>query len=219
MQYDWMQYNCMQYDWMQYNCMQYDWMQYNCMQYDCMQCNCTILSVTETQLNIPVCQVLIIQSESRNVSWKTSIHFSSPSLLFHFPFLTSFSLPFAEEFSVRIQKDTKGGIEHFYSPLIVSRSLRTLLLTGPEYWELINPSWSLCNKGKRQSPIDIKPEQLLFDPSLESIQVIGNKVWGQNVFFSYSLSLSLSIFFSLSLSLDIFHPLLLSFRGNRRAMW
>lgn len=53
-------------------------------------------------------------------------------------------------------------------------------LTGPEYWELINPGWSLCNKGKRQSPIDIRPEQLLFDPSLESIQVIGNKVRRQS---------------------------------------
>lgn len=38
--------------------------------------------------------------------------------------------------------------------------------TGPAFWGLINPEWNMCNKGRRQSPIDISPDKLLFDPDL-----------------------------------------------------
>lgn len=47
---------------------------------------------------------------------------------------------------------------------------------GPDYWGVINPEWSLCSKGKRQSPIDIQPDQLLFDPTLEPLHISGNLV-------------------------------------------
>lgn len=34
----------------------------------------------------------------------------------------------------------------------------------------------LCNKGRHQSPIDIIPDQLLFDPNLIPLQITGNQV-------------------------------------------
>ncbi|KAL5275717.1 hypothetical protein ACFFRR_001519 [Megaselia abdita] len=39
-------------------------------------------------------------------------------------------------------------------------------ISGPAFWGLINPEWNMCNKGRRQSPIDISPDKLLFDPDL-----------------------------------------------------
>ncbi|GFY72808.1 putative carbonic anhydrase-like protein 1 [Trichonephila inaurata madagascariensis] len=42
---------------------------------------------------------------------------------------------------------------------------------GPDFWGLLNLEWSLCSKGRRQSPVDIDPNTLLFDPSLRNIQV------------------------------------------------
>lgn len=48
--------------------------------------------------------------------------------------------------------------------------------TGPSFWGLINPQWSLCSKGRRQSPINIEPDKLLFDPHLRPIHVDKHKV-------------------------------------------
>ena len=39
------------------------------------------------------------------------------------------------------------------------------------YWGLINPAWTMCNKGRRQSPVNIDPASLTFDPSLTPLQV------------------------------------------------
>ena len=47
---------------------------------------------------------------------------------------------------------------------------------GPSFWGLINPDWNLCNNGKRQSPINIEPENILYDPSLTEISVDDNRV-------------------------------------------
>lgn len=47
---------------------------------------------------------------------------------------------------------------------------------GPDFWGLLNPKWSHCNKGRRQSPIDIDPDLLLFDPGLQAINIEGNHV-------------------------------------------
>ncbi|KAK2713206.1 hypothetical protein QYM36_011786 [Artemia franciscana] len=46
-------------------------------------------------------------------------------------------------------------------------------ISGPMFWGrgLINPEWSLCSKGKRQSPIDIDPNTLLFDPNLKPLKL------------------------------------------------
>ncbi|ESO88490.1 hypothetical protein LOTGIDRAFT_125950, partial [Lottia gigantea] len=51
-------------------------------------------------------------------------------------------------------------------------------ISGPEYWGLINPDWLFCNKGKNQSPINIDPKALLFDPSLEKLHFKGNEFTG-----------------------------------------
>lgn len=50
-----------------------------------------------------------------------------------------------------------------------------LTFTGPEFWGILNPDWFLCSKGHRQSPIDIKPGLLLYDPNLKSIFINKNK--------------------------------------------
>ncbi|GLV35134.1 Carbonic anhydrase-related protein B [Carabus blaptoides fortunei] len=41
----------------------------------------------------------------------------------------------------------------------------------PAFWGLINPEWSLCNKGRRQSPVNLEPSKLLFDPNLRLLHV------------------------------------------------
>ena len=39
----------------------------------------------------------------------------------------------------------------------------------------------LCNKGRRQSPINIEPDKLLFDPNLRPISVDKHKVSGMQM--------------------------------------
>lgn len=51
-----------------------------------------------------------------------------------------------------------------------------LFLIGPEFWGLVNPEWSLCSKGKRQSPIDIDPKQLLYDEHLNPVRFDKHRV-------------------------------------------
>ncbi|XP_041350105.1 putative carbonic anhydrase-like protein 1 [Gigantopelta aegis] len=42
---------------------------------------------------------------------------------------------------------------------------------GPKFWGSLHPDWTLCESGKYQSPVDIKPRALLFDPSLRRIDI------------------------------------------------
>ncbi|KAJ8678779.1 hypothetical protein QAD02_014566, partial [Eretmocerus hayati] len=51
-------------------------------------------------------------------------------------------------------------------------------ISGPAFWGLINPEWSLCNKGRRQSPVNLDPQRLLFDPNLQSLHLDKHKVGG-----------------------------------------
>lgn len=51
-------------------------------------------------------------------------------------------------------------------------------ISGPDFWGRVNPEWVLCSKGKKQSPIDIKPRDLLFDPSLKHIHMDKHKIGG-----------------------------------------
>ncbi|XP_065201090.1 carbonic anhydrase-related protein 10 isoform X2 [Planococcus citri] len=44
-------------------------------------------------------------------------------------------------------------------------------ISGPEYWGRLNPDWGLCNKGRRQSPINVDPTKLLFDPFLPAVDI------------------------------------------------
>ncbi|GFS84746.1 putative carbonic anhydrase-like protein 2 [Nephila pilipes] len=48
----------------------------------------------------------------------------------------------------------------------------------PDYWGLLNPDWKLCNRGRRQSPIDIEPSILLYDPGMGNIEINREKVNG-----------------------------------------
>lgn len=57
---------------------------------------------------------------------------------------------------------------------------------GPSFWGLINPQWMLCNKGRRQSPIDIEPAKMLYDPNLRPLSVDKHKV----VLFSWFIILA-----------------------------
>ncbi|GIY88679.1 putative carbonic anhydrase-like protein 2 [Caerostris darwini] len=47
----------------------------------------------------------------------------------------------------------------------------SILYEGPDFWGLLNLEWSLCSKGKRQSPVNIDPNTLLYDPSLRPVNV------------------------------------------------
>jgi hypothetical protein len=49
------------------------------------------------------------------------------------------------------------------------------------FWGLINPQWSMCNKGRRQSPINVEPEKLLFDPYLRPLHIDKHKVSGLQI--------------------------------------
>ncbi|XP_022658276.1 carbonic anhydrase-related protein 10-like isoform X2 [Varroa jacobsoni] len=52
-------------------------------------------------------------------------------------------------------------------------------ISGPDFWGKLNPGlWGLCSTGRRQSPINIEPQRLLFDPQLQGLQVGKARVRG-----------------------------------------
>ncbi|XP_041972726.1 carbonic anhydrase-related protein 10-like [Aricia agestis] len=51
-------------------------------------------------------------------------------------------------------------------------------ISGPEFWGLIYPQWQVCSKGKRQSPINIETNKLLYDPTLGDFEIDGPNVNG-----------------------------------------
>ncbi|KAK6051894.1 carbonate dehydratase, eukaryotic-type [Cooperia oncophora] len=44
-------------------------------------------------------------------------------------------------------------------------------VVGPDFWGLVNRDWRMCTAGQMQSPVNIDPSQLLFDPHLERISI------------------------------------------------
>lgn len=52
-------------------------------------------------------------------------------------------------------------------------------ISGPAYWGLINPAWTMCNKGRRQSPVNIDPASLTYDTSLTPVQIDKHMVSGK----------------------------------------
>lgn len=58
----------------------------------------------------------------------------------------------------------------------IINSFSNLHLAGPAFWGLINPQWNMCSKGRRQSPINVEPEKLLFDPYLRPLHIDKHKV-------------------------------------------
>ncbi|XP_071452823.1 carbonic anhydrase-related protein 10 [Hetaerina americana] len=51
-------------------------------------------------------------------------------------------------------------------------------ISGPAFWGLINPEWSLCNKGRRQSPVNLEPSKLLYDPNLRILHIDKYRIHG-----------------------------------------
>ncbi|XP_013408373.1 carbonic anhydrase-related protein 10 [Lingula anatina] len=51
-------------------------------------------------------------------------------------------------------------------------------ISGPDYWGLAYREWYICSKGKHQSPINIEPKTLLFDPNLKHIHIDKHRVHG-----------------------------------------
>lgn len=51
-------------------------------------------------------------------------------------------------------------------------------ISGSSFWGLINPEWWLCHKGRRQSPINLEPSTLLFDPNLQPLHLDKHRVGG-----------------------------------------
>ncbi|ERL85520.1 hypothetical protein D910_02939 [Dendroctonus ponderosae] len=49
---------------------------------------------------------------------------------------------------------------------------------GPAYWGLMNPQWNMCSRGRRQSPVNVEPDKLLYDPYLRHIHIDKHKVSG-----------------------------------------
>ncbi|GIY46679.1 alpha-carbonic anhydrase domain-containing protein [Caerostris darwini] len=47
---------------------------------------------------------------------------------------------------------------------------------SPDFWGLLNPEWTMCTKGRRQSPVDLDPDQILFDPFLRPLNVSNHRV-------------------------------------------
>nr|XP_027195079.1 carbonic anhydrase-related protein 10-like [Dermatophagoides pteronyssinus] len=52
-------------------------------------------------------------------------------------------------------------------------------ISGPDFWGRLNPKWSHCSKGRRQSPIDIDTELLIYDPYLNEINIKGDYIDGK----------------------------------------
>lgn len=76
---------------------------------------------------------------------------------------------------------------HFQETIVFSRGVNLLnfddeddgiscSVSGPAFWGLINPEWSLCNNGRRQSPIDLEPAKLLYDPNLRPVSIDKDRV-------------------------------------------
>ncbi|KAL8622204.1 hypothetical protein ACOMHN_053006 [Nucella lapillus] len=51
-------------------------------------------------------------------------------------------------------------------------------ISGPDYWGLVNAQWGLCSKGQYQSPVNINPRALLFDPNLRPLRLDHHRVDG-----------------------------------------
>lgn len=63
-----------------------------------------------------------------------------------------------------------------FSLIILCFFCNFFFIAGPAFWGLINPQWNMCTKGRRQSPIDIEPDKLLFDPYLRPLHIDKHKV-------------------------------------------
>ena len=49
-------------------------------------------------------------------------------------------------------------------------------MAGPDFWGLVNPDWYLCSRGLHQSPVDVDPRRLLYDPHLSPFRIERQRV-------------------------------------------
>ncbi|KAL5011990.1 hypothetical protein ScPMuIL_010541 [Solemya velum] len=52
-------------------------------------------------------------------------------------------------------------------------------ISGPDYWGVSNPEYALCRIGMYQSPINIEPKSLIYDPNLKILQLEPCRVDGK----------------------------------------
>lgn len=52
----------------------------------------------------------------------------------------------------------------------------SVCVTGPDYWGRVNHEWTLCSKGLYQSPVDISPRTLVYDPNLRPVRLDQHRV-------------------------------------------
>ncbi|UXI22454.1 glutamate receptor ionotropic kainate 3-like [Sarcoptes scabiei] len=69
-------------------------------------------------------------------------------------------------------------------------------ISGPDFWGRLNPRWSHCSKGQRQSPIDIDTSVILYDPHLSEIKIDGDNLKGELVNTGRGISLLIEKSFS-----------------------
>lgn len=65
-------------------------------------------------------------------------------------------------------------------------------INGPTYWGQANPDWKLCKRGRQQSPINIEPSRLLFDPNLKHLKVDSSTVKGTLINSEHGISLEIT---------------------------
>ncbi|XP_070198585.1 carbonic anhydrase-related protein 10-like [Littorina saxatilis] len=51
-------------------------------------------------------------------------------------------------------------------------------ISGPQFWGFTNKAWVVCSKGRNQSPINVDPSNLLFDPTLSPLLLFGDLMTG-----------------------------------------
>ncbi|XP_050415515.1 putative carbonic anhydrase-like protein 1 [Patella vulgata] len=66
-------------------------------------------------------------------------------------------------------------------------------ISGPEYWGLLNHEWSLCSHGRYQSPVDITPKDLVYDPNLRPIRMDRRNVDGMLYNTGYDITFRLNM--------------------------
>ena len=85
--------------------------------------------------------------------------------------------PFSSPNNLCSQLDANSSPKQDHGAHLNNKTIVCLLsFEGPAFWGLMNPEWAMCNRGRRQSPINIEPSQLLFDPNLRPLHVDKNPV-------------------------------------------
>lgn len=58
-------------------------------------------------------------------------------------------------------------------------------IVGPDFWGLVNKHWRMCTTGQMQSPINVDPSVLLYDPGLLPLAIDKHQVFASNIYNNY----------------------------------